>query len=270
MIAISVFKYGELNFVDPVLLLAKNTGLLQKIIKYAGFMILLISTKSTTIPWSNITFIFRIFIDRKEAEAAIKEINENLEFRVQERTEQLSNSQKFLQLVIDTIPLPVYFKNKQGYYEGSNKAYAALLGITNGHLIGKTTDDIWSPDQAEVLDLSDQELLSQVNTQRYETQLNTGNGDLRDVMVYKATYTENDQVPAGLVGVILDITEQKRFEKLQNALYLISEAASSSRDLDALYTFVHGVVNQLIPAKISILPYMILKQKWCGIPILYR
>ena len=76
-----------------------------------------------------------------------------------------------------------------------------------------------------------------------------GNGDLRDVMVYKATYTENDQVPAGLVGVILDITEQKRFEKLQNALYLISEAASSSRDLDALYTFVHGVVNQLIPAK---------------------
>ena len=245
----SVFKYGELNFVDSSAFVGEEYRIITKDGKVRwvyDFTYIHQINENSLVEYN---FYIQDITDRKEAEAAIKEVNENLEFRVQERTEQLSNSQKFLQLVIDTIPLPVYFKNKQGYYEGSNKAYAALLGITNGHLIGKTTDDIWSPDQAEVLDLSDQELLSHVDAQRYETQLNTGIGDVRDVMVYKATYTENDQVPAGLVGVILDITEQKRFEKLQNALYLISEAASSSRDLDALYTFVHGVVNQLIPAK---------------------
>ena len=90
--------------------------------------------------------------DRKKADAALKETNETLELRVQERTAQLSNSQQFLQLVIDTIPLPVYFKKQAGYFEGSNKAYASLLGITNGDLIGKTTNEIWSKDEAEVLE----------------------------------------------------------------------------------------------------------------------
>ena len=244
----SVFKYGELNFVDSNAFVGEEYRIVTKDgkIRWVYDFTYINQINDNLVEYN---FYIQDITDQKVAEAAIKEINENLEIRVQQRTEQLSNSQKFLQLVIDTIPLPVYFKNKQGYYEGSNKAYAALLGISNGHLIGKTTGEIWSQDQAEVLDLTDQDLLSKVDTQRYETQLHTSDGELRDVMVYKATYTENDQIPAGLVGVILDITERKRFEKLQNALFLISEAASSSRDLDALFTFVHGVVNQLIPAK---------------------
>ena len=38
-------------------------------------------------------------------------------------------------------------------------------------------------------------------------------------------------------------------EKQQKALYLISEAASSSITLEELYGVVHQIINELIPAK---------------------
>ena len=245
----SVFKYGELNFVDGSAFVGEEYRIFTKDgrIRWVYDFTYIHQIKDDTLVEYN--YYIQDITDRKLADAALKEANENLELRVQERTAQLSNSQQFLQLVIDTIPVPVYFKNKSGKYEGCNKAYASLLGISNEELIGKGTIDIWSTDQTEFLDSTDQELFTQVATKKYETQINVGNGDLQDVVFYKATYTDNNQSPAGLVGVILDITERKRFEKLQNTLYLISEAASSSKDLDALFTFVHGVINQLIPAK---------------------
>ncbi|OJX40484.1 MAG: hypothetical protein BGO78_05680 [Chloroflexi bacterium 44-23] len=245
----SVFKYGELNFVDGNAFIGEEYRIL---------------TKDGQVRWVyDFTYIHQInnemlveyyfyildITDRKETEAELKLANENLENRVNDRTAQLTQSQQFLQLVMDTIPVPLFFKNKNGQYEGGNKAYEALIDIKNDELIGKYTHEIWPADQAEILDISDQELLEKKSSQTYETQIRTIKGDLHDVVFYKASYTSKDDKPAGLVGVILDISARKQFEKLQNTLYLISEAASSTRDLNALYKFVHGVVNQLIPAR---------------------
>jgi PAS domain S-box-containing protein len=244
----SVFKYGELNFVDSNAFVSEEYRIITKDgkIRWVYDFTYIHQVNDGTLVEYN--YYIQDITEQKKADAALKEANENLEQRVQERTAQLSNSQQFLQLVIDTIPLPVYFKNKQGRYEGCNKAYASLMGITSEHLIGKTTDEIWPADQAKFLMMTDQDLLLQGAAKKFESQINI-NGNRQDVIFYKAAYLDSSQEPAGLVGVILDITERTQFEKLQNTLYLISEAASSSKDLNALYSFVHGVVNQLIPAK---------------------
>lgn len=47
----------------------------------------------------------------------------------------------------------------------------------------------------------------------------------------------------------MNITEQKRDEKIQKALYQISQAASSTKDLDDLYRSIHRVLNELMPAE---------------------
>ncbi len=55
-----------------------------------------------------------------------------------------------------------------------------------------------------------------------------------------------------LVGAILatrDTTERNRSEKLEKALYRISEAANTAQDMNALYVQVHQIVAELIPAK---------------------
>ncbi|PWB61130.1 MAG: hypothetical protein C3F17_13475 [Bradyrhizobiaceae bacterium] len=53
----------------------------------------------------------------------------------------------------------------------------------------------------------------------------------------------------GAVLVFRDIAERRRAELLQSALYRISEAANSARDLDDLFALVHRVIADLLPAR---------------------
>jgi PAS domain S-box-containing protein len=53
----------------------------------------------------------------------------------------------------------------------------------------------------------------------------------------------------GAVLVFRDIAERRRAERLQSALYQISEAANSSHNLDDLFALVHRVIADLLPAK---------------------
>lgn len=51
------------------------------------------------------------------------------------------------------------------------------------------------------------------------------------------------------IWAISDITERKSAEKLQQALYLISETVNSSLDLEKLYVSVHKIIGKLILAE---------------------
>ena len=50
------------------------------------------------------------------------------------------------------------------------------------------------------------------------------------------------------VGVARDITERKRAEALQAALYAISEAAHAAEDLHDLFRQIHSIIGKLLPA----------------------
>ncbi len=45
-----------------------------------------------------------------------------------------------------------------------------------------------------------------------------------------------------------DITERKKFEKIQKALYSISEAVNTTEDMETLYSKIHEVIRTLMPA----------------------
>ncbi len=49
-------------------------------------------------------------------------------------------------------------------------------------------------------------------------------------------------------ATVHDITERKRFEKIQNALYSISEAVNTTEDMQTLYSQIHEVIKILMPA----------------------
>ena len=53
----------------------------------------------------------------------------------------------------------------------------------------------------------------------------------------------------GTQSVIQDITEHRRAERLQSALYRIVEVARSAEDLPKLYASIHAIVGELIYAK---------------------
>lgn len=59
---------------------------------------------------------------------------------------------------------------------------------------------------------------------------------------------ENSKVRQ-VVTVVRNITAYKKAEKVQEALYRISEAVHSAESLDALYSIIHETVSKLMPAK---------------------
>ncbi|MBK9066796.1 MAG: PAS domain S-box protein [Gemmatimonadetes bacterium] len=70
-----------------------------------------------------------------------------------------------------------------------------------------------------------------------------------DVVLHTWPLRDADGSFAGSVGALQDITERKRAEQLQAALFRISQAALLAEDLDSLYAAIHGIVSGLMPAR---------------------
>lgn len=124
------------------------------------------------------------------------------------------NSQvRFLQTLIDTMPNPVFHKDHECRYTGCNKAFEDFIGFTKTELIGKTPHELWPKGLADRYRQQDQDILDNPGTQSYETKAMHVDGTMHDVIFNKATFEGKGGSVAGLVGVILDITERKKAEE---------------------------------------------------------
>jgi len=61
----------------------------------------------------------------------------------------------FLQSLLDAIPNPVFYKNRQGEYLGCNKSYGELLGIERQKLIGHQVEEFMPTTRAEIAKIED-------------------------------------------------------------------------------------------------------------------
>lgn len=116
----------------------------------------------------------------------------------------------FMQRLIDTIPSPVFYKDVKGLYQGCNTAFEAYLGLTKKEIIGKSVYDLCPKDLADKYHEMDSALFSEPGVQIYESSSLHADGTKHDVIFNKATYSNTDGTLAGLVGVIIDITDRKR------------------------------------------------------------
>jgi two-component system, cell cycle sensor histidine kinase and response regulator CckA len=127
--------------------------------------------------------------------------------------EALKERIEFLSTLMEAIPNPVFYKDREGRYTGFNKAFEILNGRSRQELLGKTVYDIAPKEIADTYAQKDSELLENPGTQTYEWLVRTKAGELRDVVFNKAAIRDAEGRVVGLVGVISDITERKRVEE---------------------------------------------------------
>jgi len=120
---------------------------------------------------------------------------------------------ELVQTVLDVLPNPVFFKDRQGHYQGCNRAYSELMALRVEDIIGKTVFDLWPAELAAVYQQADEALMAEGGEQRYETQIELPDGERRDVLFYKTVLKDASGVVTGLVGTLLDITERKALER---------------------------------------------------------
>ncbi|MBI2508502.1 MAG: PAS domain S-box protein, partial [Betaproteobacteria bacterium] len=119
------------------------------------------------------------------------------------------------QELIEALPVPVFFKDRDGKYLGVNKAWEDFVGVPRETFIGKEVHDLYpqSPRVADRHYAMDQELWRHPGSQSYEIPVTTRDGRVRHTLYYKATFTRADGQVAGLIGTIIDITERKELER---------------------------------------------------------
>ncbi len=125
---------------------------------------------------------------------------------------RLQEQLQFMQTLMQTIPMPVFYKDRSGRYQGCNKAFEEFLGITREQLIGKTVYDIAPTELADEYRRKDNELFANPGIQVYEHPIKRRDGSLRHVIFNKATFSEENGIVTGMLGVMHDITERKQAE----------------------------------------------------------
>ncbi len=137
----------------------------------------------------------------------------------------LLHQNEFFQILIDAIPAPVFYKDRQGIMLGCNTAFQEYIGRDRSDILGATAYDIADRDLADIYTQADEELFSRGGKQVYETQVTYTDGTRRDVVFHKAMFGP-DEAPEGVIGVLLDISDRKRAEEASQQFLSAIEAFS--------------------------------------------
>ena len=120
---------------------------------------------------------------------------------------------RFIEALLKSIPVPVFFMDKMGRYLGCNELFSQLMGVTNEEIMGKTVVDLWPCDESELFLKNDLHLIANPENQTYESKLVDKSGKSIDVIFAKNVYYDENGHVDGLIGAFIDITEQKRIEE---------------------------------------------------------
>ncbi|WP_239027848.1 cache domain-containing protein [Geomonas subterranea] len=157
----------------------------------------------------------------------------------------------FQQLLLDTIPSPIFSKDARGRYNLCNKAFQTYVGLSREQLLGRSVFDLWDRELAQKYHDMDQEIMQTPGTQIYESQVRYADGSVRDVIFHKAAVRDEDGVPGGLVGVILDITERKTVERESRR---IEAQKHHSRMIESLMIQLNHDLNTPLTPLFALMP----------------
>jgi PAS domain S-box-containing protein len=137
---------------------------------------------------------------------------------------------KFLEVLIETIPNPMWYKDKDGKYLGCNKAYADFVGAPKSDIIGKTSFAFFDQHSASEHTKRDEDILSSLRPDLIETTLYKDDGTSKQVIINKAPFYTIIGELGGIVCIIDDITEanlQKQFLIQQSKLAEMGEMVAA-------------------------------------------
>ena len=86
---------------------------------------------------------------RRKAEDQVRELNADLESRVAERTAELEGQRAELQLILDSVPALIFFKDLEHRLVRVNLELTRLMGVPREKLEGFTNTELGSPAAAQ-------------------------------------------------------------------------------------------------------------------------
>jgi len=183
-----------------------------------------LSRKGTEIPTMTVLLAHKSHNGEVEFYSAIAR---NISERINAE-KQITESQAMLELVIDTIPVRVFWKDTNSQYLGCNRLFARDAGVeSQDDLIGKDDYEFF-PAQAELYRTDDKKVIeSGVPKLNYEEPQKTPDGKTIWLETTKTPLRDTDGNVVGILGTYDEITDRKRVEDIISTLAKQSSSISS-------------------------------------------
>jgi PAS domain S-box-containing protein len=174
------------------------------------------------------------------------EIYSHMENKVAERTRELEELHKRLetkgqelQLIIDSSPDIIYYKDVAGRYVRVNRTFIEAFGTAMEDVLGKTDSEVFAG-EADTAFTDDREVLETgVPELNRHTVIQTPGGN-RPVKADKIPYRDSEGKPAGVIGFLMDLTEIQRAEQEKQDL---RERVARAEKMQALGILAGGIAH---------------------------
>jgi two-component system, cell cycle sensor histidine kinase and response regulator CckA len=156
--------------------------------------------------------------------------------------------QAYFEQIIENAPEAISIVDPEKHILRINGEFTRLFGFTAAEAVGRRLDQLVVPPDryAETAWIADS-----INTQSkisLETRRQRKDGSLVEVLLSTSPVMLKGQ-RVGAYASYRDISEQKRAEELNAALYAIAARSQSAEDLQQFFAAIHNIVGQLMNAR---------------------
>jgi PAS domain S-box-containing protein/putative nucleotidyltransferase with HDIG domain len=178
--------------------------------------------------------------DDQEERSLFKEVAEDIAFSIhniesdeerKQAEENLKNAKDELQMMMDSVPAIIFYKDTEGRIVRVNKTYADSLKMPVKDMVGKTTEELFPKEQAENMRKDDKEVMISGKPKRdiiqpYDTPEGT-----RWAITDKMPYKDTKGKIIGIISLSKDITVQRKSEKeLQQSYQRLKKTMDAAID----------------------------------------
>jgi two-component system, cell cycle sensor histidine kinase and response regulator CckA len=154
----------------------------------------------------------------------------------------------YLEQLVECTPEAISILDEQYRIIRINGEFTRMFGYRPEEALGRRIDSLIVPPDRSSETRWIGELLSQGRKVRLETKRQRKDGAQLDVFLSGSPVLVGGEQAATYV-LYRDISEQKRAETLNAALYRIAEKASSAEDLQQFYASIHAILGELMCAR---------------------
>ncbi len=162
----------------------------------------------------------------KRTEEDLNKANQNLIYQTAELAtiverkkaeELLRKDNDEMQIILDSSPIKIFYKDCKNRYIRVNKMMADVAGLPKDEMEGKTATDIY-PNQAKHCWEDDKEVITSGKSKRGIIERIDGPTGSSWVQTDKIPYKDKNGIIIGVIGFSVDITERKMAEKQLQAI----------------------------------------------------
>jgi PAS domain S-box-containing protein len=143
---------------------------------------------------------------------------------------RLQSQLAFTEMLLESSPLPMSVMGRDRRYRIVNRAWESFSGRRREEALGGAVGAHLSPEERRVHEEQDERVYATAEPLRYEARVPHADGTLRDVVIEKRALpgAEGDE-PAGILAVIIDVTEFRAAERATREARDAAEDASRAK-----------------------------------------